>query len=341
MGQFRVCPNIYQTLTSVEYYNMNNSNDRKSNYSEANSGGGLLWPYAVIILSQIFFGSNQILGRLVEGAVPPIGLSFWRWIIATLVVLPFTLKYLRDYGPIVLKEWRVYVGGAFCLIVLGNTTIYIALNHTTAINGALVSSVQPAVTFALSWLFFRELVSKGQIAGALIAIIGVMVIVTRGDMSVLTDLQPNPGDIWMIVSVIGFSLYAMSLQKMPTGVPVVLTLNVIQFLGIVLLLPFYAWETIYDRPMELNQFTIISVLWAGIIVAVAALGLWNYSNHKLGANRASGTVHLRLVAITVMAIVVLGETVETFHFVAFAIIMVGVYAITKSKPKKTTTTSNS
>jgi drug/metabolite transporter (DMT)-like permease len=95
--------------------------------------------------------------------------------------------------------------------------------------------------------------------------------------------------------------------------------------------------------MELNQFTIISVLWAGIIVAVAALGLWNYSNHKLGANRASGTVHLRLVAITVMAIVVLGETVETFHFVAFAIIMVGVYAITKSKPKpkKTTTTSNS
>ena len=67
----------------------------------------------------------------------------------------------------------------------------------------------------------------------------------------------------------------------------------------------------------------------------------NYSNHKLGANRASGTVHLRLVAITVMAIVVLGETVETFHFVAFAIIMVGVYAITKSKPKKTATTSNS
>jgi drug/metabolite transporter (DMT)-like permease len=302
--------------------------------SEKKAGGDqFLWIFSLLILSQILFGSNQIMARLIDGAVPPIGLSFWRWIIATLVVLPFTVKHIRQFGPTILKQWRIYVGSAFCLIVLGNTTIYIALNYTTAINGAIVSSVQPVFTFAMSWLLFRELVTKGQIAGAIISIIGVLYIITRGDFLSLATLHPNPGDLWMVVSVLGFSLYAVLLRKLPSGVPAILTLNTIQVLGIILLLPFYAWEMTY-RPMELNQVTVLAVIWAGIIVAVAALGLWNYTNQKLGANKASGTVHLRLVAVTFMAIFILDEKLEVFHFIAFGIIMIGVYAITKSKSKK-------
>jgi drug/metabolite transporter (DMT)-like permease len=317
-------------------FNMSDSNKSDANTAKDDSATAFMWPFSLLIFSQILFGSNQILGRLIDGAVPPIGLSFWRWIIATIVVLPFTIKYLRQHGPTILKEWRIYLGSAFCLIVLGNTTIYIALNYTTAINGAIVSSVQPAITFALSWLLYRELVSKGQIAGSVIAIIGVLYIISRGDIAVLINLSPNPGDLWMVVSVVGFSFYAVLLKQLPSSVPAVLTLNVIQFLGIILLLPFYTWESINIQPMVFNQVTIIAVLWAGIIVAVAALGLWNYTNRKLGANKASGTVHLRLVAITIMAILILGERLEIFHFIAFAIIMIGVYAITKTKPQSVT-----
>jgi len=298
------------------------------------TGGVLVWTIALLLVSQALFGSNQILGRFIEGEVPPIGLSFWRWIVATLVVLPFTIKYIRKFRSIIFQEWRIYLGMAFCLIVLGNTTIYIALNYTTAINAAIVSSVQPAITFALSWLLYREIVTKGQISGAGIAIIGVLYIISRGDIAVLISLRPNPGDIWMVVSVVGFSLYAVLLKKLPSSVPAILTLNVIQFLGIILLLPFYVWEILYSQPMELNNITVISVLWAGIMVAVAAVGLWNYTNLKLGANKASGTIHLRLIMITIMAIIFLGERLELFHFIAFGIIMLGVFAITRATPER-------
>ena len=298
------------------------------------TGGVLVWTIALLLVSQALFGSNQIMGRLIEGAVPPIGLSFWRWIIATLVVLPFTIKYIRKFGPIIIQEWRIYLGISFCLIVLGNTTIYIALNYTTAINAAIVSSVQPAVTFALSWILYREFVTKGQIAGAGVAVVGILYIISRGDFAALITLRPNPGDIWMVVSVIGFSLYAVLLKKLPSSVPAILTLNVIQFLGIILLLPFYVWEFLYSQPMDLNNVTVISVLWAGIMVAVAAVGLWNYANLKLGANKASGTIHLRLIMITIMAIIFLGERLELFHFIAFGIIMLGVFAITRATPER-------
>ena len=307
--------------------------DPKSHNKKELTGGVWIWTFFLLLVSQALFGSNQIMGRLIEGAVPPIGLSFWRWILATLVVLPFTIKYIRQFGPIILQEWRIYVGMAFCLIVLGNTTIYIALNYTTAINAAIVSSVQPAITFALSWLFYREFVTKGQIFGAVIAIFGVFYIISRGDISVLINLEPNPGDIWMIISVIGFSMYAVLLKKLPPSVPAILTLNVIQCLGIFLLIPFYVWETLYSQPMVLNKVTTVAVLWAGIMVAVAAIGLWNYTNLKLGANKASGTIHLRLIMITIMAIMFLGERLEFFHFIAFGIIMLGVFAITRAKPE--------
>ena len=307
--------------------------DPKSHNKKELTGGVWIWTFFLLLVSQALFGSNQIMGRLIEGAVPPIGLSFWRWILATLVVLPFTIKYIRKFGPIILQEWRIYVGMAFCLIVLGNTTIYIALNYTTAINAAIVSSVQPAITFALSWLFYREFVTKGQIFGAVIAIFGVFYIISQGDISVLINLKPNPGDIWMIISVIGFSMYAVLLKKLPPSVPAILTLNVIQCLGIFLLIPFYVWETLYSQPMVLNKVTTVAVLWAGIMVAVAAIGLWNYTNLKLGANKASGTIHLRLIMITIMAIMFLGERLEFFHFIAFGIIMLGVFAITRAKPE--------
>ena len=310
---------------------MVNAEEQSSHNKKELTGGILVWTLSLLLLSQVLFGSNQIMGRFIEGVVPPIGLSFWRWIVATLVVLPFTVRHIRQFGPVILQEWRIYLGLAFCLIVLGNTTIYIALNYTTAINAAIVSSVQPAITFVLSWLFYREFVTKGQISGAFIAVLGVFYIISRGDISVLINLTLNPGDIWMIISVTGFSMYAVLLKKLPSSVPAILTLNVIQCLGIFWLIPFYVWETFYSQPMDLNKITVISVLWAGIMVAVAAVGLWNYTNLKLGANKASGAVHLRLIMITIMAIILLGERLELFHFIAFGIIMVGVFAITQTK----------
>ena len=135
----------------------------------------------------------------------------------------------------------------------------------------------------------------------------------------------------MIISVVGFSLYAVLLKKIPDQVPAIITLNVIQFLGILLLAPLYIWETYYVQAIEFNQITVFSIIWAAVFVAIGALGLWNYTNKKLGANKASGTIHLRLIAITFMAVVLLDESLRIYHFIAFAIIMMGVYAISKKQ----------
>ena len=173
------------------------------------------WPYAALTLSMLFFASNQILGRIIPGEVPPIGLSFWRWVLAGLLILPFTWRRLIEHIDLILVNIKLLLKLTFALVILGNTTIYIALHYTTAINAGVVSMTQPAVTIFLTWLFFRETVTRSQILGAVIAAFGVLVIILRGDMQALANITINIGDFWMLASVCGFAYYAVFLRQLP------------------------------------------------------------------------------------------------------------------------------
>jgi len=295
--------------------------------------GYAIWPYAALTLSMLFFASNQILGKLIPGEVPPIGLSFWRWVVAALLILPFTWRGLREHAALIWFHSRLFVFLTFVLVILGNTTIYIALNYTTAINAGVVAMAQPAVTTLLTWLFFKETMTKGQTIGALIAASGVLLLILRGNILALGNITFNVGDIWMLASVFGFACYAVFLGQSPKKIPPLVLLNILQILGILLLLPIYLWETYYVMSMKLNYITLVSVLWAGVIVAVAALGLWNYGNQTVGANKASAFVYVRLLFITVLAMIILDEVLQPYHVPAFICIVLGVYLVSKAKRK--------
>ena len=290
-----------------------------------------IWPYAALVISMLFFASNHVLGRLIPGEVPPIGLSLWRWVLASLIMLPFTWKGLIHNAPLIRAHWKLFLQLTISLVLLGNTTVYIALNYTTAINAGIVAMAQPAATILLTWVIFQETVSRRQAIGAIIAGVGVTIVILRGDLQALTEIRFNIGDVWMVVSILGFTTYAIYLRKVPKGLPPLVLLNIIQILGIAVLLPFYLWETAYVLPMQLNPITVISVLWAGIIVAIGALLLWNIGNQALGANKASVFIYLRLLMITVLAMIILDEDLSLYHVPSFALIVAGVYLVSKAK----------
>ena len=290
-----------------------------------------IWPYAALVVSMLFFASNHVLGRLIPGEVPPIGLSLWRWVLASLIMLPFTWKGLIHNAPLIRAHWKLFLQLTISLVLLGNTTVYIALNYTTAINAGIVAMAQPAATILLTWVIFQETVSRRQTIGAIIAGVGVTIVILRGDLQALTEIRFNIGDVWMVVSILGFTTYAIYLRKVPKGLPPLVLLNIIQILGIAVLLPFYLWETAYVLPMQLNPITIISVLWAGIIVAIGALLLWNIGNQALGANKASAFIYLRLLMITVLAMIILDEELSLYHVPSFTLIVAGVYLVSKAK----------
>lgn len=304
-----------------------------SEKNKAVSEGAKLVPYAILFLSMLFFSSNHIMGRLVAGEVPPIGLSFWRWVIASAIVLPFTWKDFQTHLALLKSAWLVLLAMCISLVIFGNALIYIGLNYTTAINSGLITIAQPAVTIMLSWIFFREVVTGRQALGTFIAGLGVVIIILRGEISDLAGFEFNAGDLWITLSVFGFSAYAVLFRLVPKEIPPLVLLNLIQISGIVLLAPFYLWESLYVMPMAFNTFTISAVFWAAIIVAIGAIALWNAGIRSIGANEASVFVYVRLLQVTVLAMLLLGEVLQSYHITAFILIILGVYMVSKTVKK--------
>lgn len=296
------------------------------------STGAALWPYFLLFCSMLFFASNYTMGRAVGGVVPPIGLSFWRWTIAFLILLPFTWRGMLAHAGLIRDRWPVLLALTVSLVILGNTAVYVGLNTTTALNAAIVSVAQPPITIILTWLFFRERVSAKQFMATMVAASGILVTLSKGDIANLAALNFNVGDLWILVSVFGFSLYAVFLRKSPDSLPPLVLLNLIQLFGIFVLAPFYVWETAYVQPMSIDPVTVGAVLWAAVVVAIGAIGFWNAGIRHVGANKASVFIYIRMLLIAALAIFLLGEALQTYHYVACVLVVGGVCWTSRAKP---------
>ncbi|MCZ6510331.1 MAG: DMT family transporter [Alphaproteobacteria bacterium] len=149
-------------------------------------------PYAMIIAAAMILASNHIIARYLNGVVPPIGLVFWRMTIGSLVLLPFAARGVLIHRQLIRAHWKLFVVMACLFVPLGNGVIYVAYNFTTALNGGVVSTAQPALTVLLSWILFRDLINWKQSAGIFIAAFGVLIIITRHQSNRLLRFTLSP-----------------------------------------------------------------------------------------------------------------------------------------------------
>lgn len=292
-----------------------------------------IWPYLLLTLSQVCFSSNHILGRAASEFMPPIGLSFWRWMGAVIILSPFTWRNILAAWPAIRANWKELVFISFALVIMGNTMIYIGLNYTTAINASVLAVAQPAVTFILSWVLFRDSITMGQAAGVAVAMIGVLTVLTHGNPLSLTEFDLNVGDLLILIAVTGLALYSILLRRMPRELTPVAQITVLQLIGAILLSPAYLWETVYVAPVPLTWEALFAILWAAIVIAILAMWLWNLGVAEIGANKASVYVYVRLVFVTIGAILILGETLHAYHFVAFALVFAGIWFVSRARTR--------
>ena len=97
-------------------------------------------PYLLLVLTTLFWAGNFNVGRAISGEVPPLGLSFWRWIVAFAILLPFAYRPMKEQWSVLKQN----VGLVLLLSVLGvamfNSFVYLGLQTTTATNGVLMQS---------------------------------------------------------------------------------------------------------------------------------------------------------------------------------------------------------
>ena len=287
--------------------------------------------YLMLVMAALIFASNHVIGRHLNEVLPPFGTAFWRFAIGAIVTLPFAgLAFIRNWYIIRAKFW-FYLFLALLFVPLGNGLIYLSYQWTTATNGGVVTTVQPAVTVILSAIIFSDLINKKQGIGLIIATIGVIVILSKGNLENLLNLQFNIGDLTLILAMFSASLYNVLLRKVPKEITIPVLLFTVQVLGTLVSLPIYLVETYFFRPMPVNGEIILTLLWIGIAVTSIAVGMNNAVVRNLGANKASISNYLRSLFTALLAILLIGEIFEIYHGVAFILVISGIWLLSMGR----------
>ena len=280
------------------------------------------WAYLLLILPPLFWAGNTVLARGVAEMIPPIALTFWRWVIALMVLLPFTWKHvLRDWDGIK-RGWKNILLLGLLGIASFNALLYTAAQTSTAINIALTQSVMPAVIVVISFLLYRERISRVQVLAVVLCIIGPGCIITQGDWNRLQQLSFVRGDLLMLLAVLLYAFYTVLLRHRPKIHPLSF-LSTTFGVGVMALFPLYLWELDRVAPLQLNGAVAASLLYVGVFPSIVAYLFWNRGIEQVGANRTGLYINLIPLFASLMAIVFLGERFRAYHLVGMVFICAG------------------
>jgi len=279
----------------------------------------------LLTLAPLFWSCNWIVGRGLSHDVPPLAMTFYRWLFAIVILAPFALPRLRADLPLVRRHWKALLGLGVIGIGTHNALAYLGLRYTTAMNGVILNSFIPVMIVTLSWLLLRERLASLQVAGIIVSLAGVLTILSQGSLAALAAFRLNTGDLLIILSMAMWSIYTIGLRFRPRAMHLLSFLLVIACIGDLAILPFYLVETSLGQPMQWTLASAVSLAAIGLFSSVLAYIFWNRGVEQVGANVAGLFVHLMPVFGVVLAWVVLDERLAPFHVAGIALILCGIY----------------
>jgi drug/metabolite transporter (DMT)-like permease len=193
--------------------------------------------WTLLVLANLLWAGNIVLGRGMVGMVPPIALAYWRWTGAFLIAIGFAWPYLRRDWRVLLGRWRLMLVLSATGIATYNTMSYIGLTSTTALNVLLLQSAGPLIIILWAFALFGDRPSLWQAAGVALSLIGVAVIAAHGSLESLLHLSLNRGDVWILVAMLIYGVYAALFRVRPATHPMsflVATMGI----GSMMILPF-------------------------------------------------------------------------------------------------------
>jgi drug/metabolite transporter (DMT)-like permease len=283
---------------------------------------------ALVFITPALWSVNYLVARWAPGVIAPHALALGRWIVAALVLGAFCAAELRDKRAAIRAEWKqLLVLGALGMWVCG-AFVYIGGRSTSAVNIGLLYAASPVLIALASALWLREQLGVRQVLGVALALAGVLHILLRGDWPALLRLQINPGDAWVAVAVLCWTVYSLLLRAWPSAFGPLARLTLTALAGIVVLVPFTVIEAVAWWPTEWSWRAAALIAAAALLPGAGAYGAYSIMQRELGAARVGVVMYLGPLYSAVLAWLVLGEQIEVFHLVGGALILPGIYLST-------------
>jgi drug/metabolite transporter (DMT)-like permease len=287
-------------------------------------GSGVKGPVigiALVNAATLTWATNMALGRWLRAEIGPLTLTAARFTIAAPVL---TLFYLRSTAHELRTAGDRRLVGAMALVgvVLFGPTLYLGLRYTTTVSATLINGLCPLITGLLATLLIREPMSRRQLGGALLGLIGVTVLISEGSLAFWRNLSANIGMLIILGAVILWSLYSViGRQVMHLHSPLSATVRSM-WIGLPFLLAAAGWEVTHSAP-NLTPEVLLAIGYIGLVPTVVGYLAWNAGVRRLGPSGAMIFYNSLPLYGALLGILVLGESGGIVHLVGGLLIIGG------------------
>jgi len=286
----------------------------------------------VLSLASLFWSGNFVIGRLasVESLVSPLSLSFYRWVIAFVILTPFCFSKAFKELPLLKKQ----PGMIFLIILTGptlfNTLVYLGLTATTVINALLIISTTPMLIILFNKMLYRIDTNRYQMIGIIISLLGVSFVIVKGNYQNIFESDFYLGDLFILLAVTSWALYSIFLKKNDTSVSGFSFLYISFGLTVILLFPVYLFDIyIQGNYLKVTQQSLLAIGYTGIFPSIFSYICWNTGVALIGANKSGPYLHLMPIFGGILAFFVFQETLQIYHYAGIVSVIVGIIITNK------------
>ena len=290
----------------------------------------------LLLIPPVLWAGNAVVGRLIHESVPPLTLNFLRWLLAFVLLLPLAWPVLRPRSEL-WGHWKRFSLLGLLAVGAYNSFQYLALQTSTPINVTLVASSTPIFMLVMGTLFFGQRATTRQWIGAALSILGVLLVLSRGDWDTLVQLRLVMGDIYVLCATAAWAWYSWLLSQ-PKDPPAVRS-NWAQYL-----LAQMAFGLVWAGGFTWIEWTVQprEIVWSGGIVAAlvfVAIGpsllayrSWGLGVQRVGPSTAAFFANLTPLFAALLSSVMLGESPRIYHLLAFLLIVGGIVVSSSRRP---------
>ena len=282
-----------------------------------------------MLLAPLFWGGAFGSTKHVLTELPPLTIAAVRFLCAGMLMTLWACWRGEWDWPAVRNSWLGLLGLGIVGIFGYNALFNIGMQYTSAINGALVIVANPVTTSLVAALFLGEHWSFRQGLGASLSFLGVLTVITQGDLSTLFSLSLNKGDLILLAAVLTWTGYASLGKIVMRRISPTLATAVSMVVGGFLLLLASLAERGWAKLLGISWQVAAELAYLAIFASFIAFLVFNVGVREIGAGKASAYINLMPVAAVLIAALLYGEVVTRAHVIGMLFVMTGVLLTTR------------
>lgn len=281
----------------------------------------------LLLLTSFIWGGNFVIGKTLVGHASPMTLTTLRWAIAILFLFPLVLwkeKKFFPTGKAILPLIMMGISG----VALFNLFQFWALEKTSATNVGLISTLNTISIAIFSSVFLKERLNILQLLSMLFSFLGVVLVLTKGDINLLFSLKFNVGDLFMLIAVCIWGIYSVCSKWATKTVSPIMATFYSGVFGLICLIPFNLTDFTVSK---VDTTFVVSILYTGVISTVLCMIFWNIGVQKIGAITAGIFLNFNPIFTAILAFFILDEKLTWIQGIGSVIVIIGCYLFTYFK----------